>query len=105
MGVSSHGDNLIKITRLGAVNCYLVREADGFTAVDTGIPGTAKPILDAADDAGGEIRRIALTHGHADHVGSVEALHKRLPEAELMVSSRDARFLRGDTSLDPDERE
>jgi glyoxylase-like metal-dependent hydrolase (beta-lactamase superfamily II) len=103
MGVSRHGDHLIKVTRFGAVNAYLVREEDGFTAVDTGLPGSAKAILAAAEEAGGEIRRIALTHAHADHVGSVDALHASLPDAEVLISARDARFLKGDRSLDPSE--
>jgi glyoxylase-like metal-dependent hydrolase (beta-lactamase superfamily II) len=98
-----HGENLHKLTRYGAVNCFLVREEDGFTLVDTGMPGTADALVSAADAAGGEIRRIALTHAHGDHVGSLEALHQKLPDAEVLVPERDMRFLRGDKSLDPDE--
>jgi glyoxylase-like metal-dependent hydrolase (beta-lactamase superfamily II) len=100
---SHHGDHLIKLTRLGAVNCFLVREDDGFTLVDTCLPGSADDILAAAEDAGGVVRRIALTHAHGDHVGSLEALRGQLPDAEVAISARDARFLRGDKSLDPDE--
>src|SRR3954453_11441394 len=103
VGASRHGDNLIKLTRLGSVNAYLVREDDGFTVIDTGLPGTAKAILAAAEETGGQIRRIALTHAHGDHAGSLAALHKGLPGAEVLISSRDARFRRGDKSLDPDE--
>jgi glyoxylase-like metal-dependent hydrolase (beta-lactamase superfamily II) len=103
VGTSRHGDNLFKVTRLGSFNSYLVREDDGLTAVDTGLPGTAKAMLAAAEEAGAPIVRIALTHAHGDHVGSLEALHKELPEAEVSISARDARFLRGDKSLDPDE--
>ncbi len=55
----------------------------------------------AAHDA--PIRRIALTHAHYDHVGSLDALHAVLPEADVLISQRDARFLRGDRTLDPDE--
>src|SRR3954451_10547213 len=103
MGASRHGDHLIKVTRLGSFNAYLVREDDGSTVIDTGLPGSAKAILAAAEEAGGEIRRIALTHAHTDHVGSVEALHGSLPDAEVLISARDARFLKGDRSLDPGE--
>jgi glyoxylase-like metal-dependent hydrolase (beta-lactamase superfamily II) len=103
VGASRHGDNLIKVTRLGAVNAFVVRDEDGLTIVDTGLPGSAKAILAAAEDAGGEVRRIALTHAHGDHVGSLAELHKQLPAAEILISTRDARFLRGDKSLDPDE--
>ncbi len=103
MKSTAHGDNLLKLTRLGMVNCYLIREHIGFTLVDTGLPGTGRQILSAAEEAGGAIRRIALTHAHGDHVGSVAALAGELPGAEVMISSRDARFLEGDDSLAPGE--
>jgi glyoxylase-like metal-dependent hydrolase (beta-lactamase superfamily II) len=44
-----------------------------------------------------------LTHAHADHVGSVDALAAALPAVPLIMSARDARFLRGDKSLDAGE--
>jgi glyoxylase-like metal-dependent hydrolase (beta-lactamase superfamily II) len=100
---TSHGEHLVKLTRQGWVNCYLVREDDGLTLVDTALPGSAEAIMSAAQAAGGEIRRIALTHAHGDHVGSVDALHERLPDVELLVPERDVRFMRGDKSLDPGE--
>jgi glyoxylase-like metal-dependent hydrolase (beta-lactamase superfamily II) len=100
---TSHGQNLVKLTRLGMVNCYLIREHIGFTLVDTGLPGTGRQILTAAKEAGGAIRRIALTHAHGDHVGSVAALAGELPDVEVMISARDARFLKGDGRLDPGE--
>jgi glyoxylase-like metal-dependent hydrolase (beta-lactamase superfamily II) len=100
---TQHGEHLHKLTRQGWVNCYLVAEDDGFTVVDTGIPGSATDILNAASEAGAEIRRIALTHAHQDHVGSLAKLREELPDAEVLVSARDARFMRGDKSIDADE--
>lgn len=104
MQITVHDDYLIKLTRLGFVNCFLVREDDGFTLVDTGISGSAEAILKAAAQFGQPIRRIALTHAHVDHVGSLDALHERLPAAEVSIGVRDARFLTGDKSLTPDEQ-
>jgi glyoxylase-like metal-dependent hydrolase (beta-lactamase superfamily II) len=101
----AHGDYLTELTKFAAVfpvSAYLVREDDGFTLVDTTI-GNPDGILAAAKEAGLPIRRIALTHAHGDHVGGLDKLHGALPEAEVLVSARDARFLRGDRSLDPDE--
>src|SRR5438067_2813934 len=103
MKATRHGDHLIKLTRQGWMNCYLVREDDGFTLVDTTMPGAARSIIEAAEEAGAPIARIAVTHAHGDHVGSVDALHAELPDVELLAPERDARFMRGDKSLDPGE--
>lgn len=103
MKTTQHGDYLFQLTRLGAFSCYLVREDDGFTLVDTNLSGSAQAILDAARQLHAPIQRILLTHAHGDHVGSVDALHQLLPEAEVIISARDARFLTGDHSLDPNE--
>src|SRR5574342_625774 len=103
MRVTTHSDYLIQLTRYTAFNCFLVREADGFTLVDTGLSGSAQAIVRAAQEQGAPIRRILLTHAHVDHVGSLDALHALLPEAEVAISARDARFLTGDRSLDADE--
>jgi glyoxylase-like metal-dependent hydrolase (beta-lactamase superfamily II) len=92
-----------RISRLGFVNCYLVEEDDGFTLVDTMIPKSGKRILQAAEDLGKPIVRIALTHAHVDHIGSLDELARALPDAEVSISARDARLLAGDMSLDPGE--
>jgi glyoxylase-like metal-dependent hydrolase (beta-lactamase superfamily II) len=106
MKITTFGDNLIQLTRyplLFPVNCYLVREDDGFTLIDTGLPGSTAAILAAAQTHGAPIRRIMLTHAHMDHVASLDALHAALPAAEVLISARDARFLAGERSLDAGE--
>jgi glyoxylase-like metal-dependent hydrolase (beta-lactamase superfamily II) len=88
--------NAHQLTRLGLVNCYLVRETDGFTLIDTGLPGTADDILAAASALGAPIRRILLTHAHMDHVGSVDDLTAKLggaPKVELAASARSVPLL------------
>jgi glyoxylase-like metal-dependent hydrolase (beta-lactamase superfamily II) len=95
--------DLTRVSRFGFVNCYLVREDDGLTLVDTMIPSSAKTILAAAERLGAPIKRIALTHAHGDHIGSLDELHKALPDAEVIISTRDARLLAKDMSLDPGE--
>jgi len=100
---TEHGDHLIKLTRGGWCNCFLVREPDGLTLVDTSYVGATRGILAAAAALGAPIVRIAVTHAHPDHVGSLDKLVARLPEAEVAVGAREARFLRGDRSLDAGE--
>src|SRR5215207_9617947 len=92
-----------RICRFGIVNAYLVEEEDGLTLIDTMLPRSAKPVLAAARELGRPIARIALTHAHGDHVGSLDALREQLPQAEVLISGRDARFLRGEKELLPGE--
>src|SRR5437763_3466859 len=92
-----------RITRQGWVNCYLVEEEDGLTLVDTMIGGSGDRILEEASKLGKPIVRIALTHAHGDHIGSLDALAEKLPGVEVLISARDARLLAKDKSLDPGE--
>ncbi len=94
-------DNVIQLKRLHFVNAYLVREPDGFTLVDTTIGKAAGELIAAARAAGGEISRIALTHGHLDHAGALDALRAQLGEGvEVLMGEPDARILAGEHVVD-----
>src|SRR6201989_2559009 len=99
--MTTSSPRLTRLSRLGLVNMYLVAEDDGLTVVDTGIPGSAKAILTGGAELGAPIRRIALTHAHGDHIGSLDALAAAVPGVEVLISDRDARLMRKDMSLDP----
>ena len=90
--------NLTQLTRLHFVNAFLVREEDGFTLVDTTMGGGgAGDLIAAAEQAGGAIRRIALTHGHGDHVGGLDALKELLGDSvEVLMPDLDARIHAGE---------
>ncbi len=92
-----------RVSRFGFVNAYLVEEEDGVTVIDTMIPGSTKTILAAAEKIGKPVTTILLTHAHGDHVGSVDALHAALPDAALVISERDSRYLDKVMTLDPGE--
>ncbi len=95
--------DLTRLTRLGFVNAYLVREDDGLTLVDTMLGGSAGGILDAARRLDLPIVRIVLTHAHGDHSGSLDALAAALPGTEVAVSAREAPLLAHDLRLLPGE--
>jgi glyoxylase-like metal-dependent hydrolase (beta-lactamase superfamily II) len=92
-----------RIVRFGLVNAYLVEEDEELTLIDTGLPRSEKAILAASARLGKPIARIALTHAHQDHIGSLDALHALVPAAEVLISARDARLLAKDMTLDPGE--
>jgi glyoxylase-like metal-dependent hydrolase (beta-lactamase superfamily II) len=97
MKTASITEDLIQLTRYRFVNAYLVREDDGFTLVDTTMPKTGAAIVEAARAAGGEIKRIALTHGHGDHVGSLDELKSALgTDAQVLMPELDARIHAGE---------
>jgi glyoxylase-like metal-dependent hydrolase (beta-lactamase superfamily II) len=95
--------NLFRLTRFGMVNCFLVREDDGLTLVDTGVAGSAPGIREAAESLGAVVCRIVLTHAHIDHVGSLDALAREYPRVEFAAGQRESRLLRKDFSLDAGE--
>jgi glyoxylase-like metal-dependent hydrolase (beta-lactamase superfamily II) len=92
-----------RVSRFAFVNAYLVEEDDGLTLIDTAIPKSARAITQAAEAIGKPIRRIALTHAHGDHVGSVDALVEQLPGVEVIIGARDEPLLHKDTSARPGE--
>jgi len=94
-------DNLIQLDRAHFVNAFLVREPDGFTLVDTNLGGAAGDLIDAARKGGAEIRRVALTHGHSDHAGSLDALKEKLGDGvEVLLGELDARIHAGESVVD-----
>jgi glyoxylase-like metal-dependent hydrolase (beta-lactamase superfamily II) len=94
---------LIQLTQLGAVNCYLIREEDGFILIDTSPRGAHRFIVEFAVQANSKIKRIVLTHAHYDHVGSLDALRTKLAAVQLIISARERRLFQGDFSLDAKE--
>lgn len=102
----SQWENMYQLTFLPTllpVNCYIVEEENELTLVDTGLPYSDKAILQTASELGKPITRIVITHAHEDHVGALDKLKRRLPDAQVYMSSRDVKLLKGDRSLENDE--
>lgn len=86
-----------------SVNCYLIEEDEELTLIDAALPFSAKKILETAERIQKPITRILLTHGHADHVGALDALKEIHPDIPVYISRRDKGLLVGDRSLDKSE--
>jgi glyoxylase-like metal-dependent hydrolase (beta-lactamase superfamily II) len=100
MRSSTVTDNLTLLNKFHFVNAYLVREDDGYTLVDT-MMSAADDVIAAVQQSGIGIRRIALTHGHADHAGSLDALKDKLGgSVEVLIPELDARILEGETVVE-----
>ncbi len=75
---------------------YLLRVTGGWIIVDTDIPGSDAFIMGALDILGaepGDVRLIALTHGHVDHAGSARDL-ARLTGAPVAIHPSDMNLVR-----------
>jgi glyoxylase-like metal-dependent hydrolase (beta-lactamase superfamily II) len=82
--------------------------AKEWVLVDGGVDGTANVILDAVADRFGQGSRpqaIILTHGHFDHVGTLDELGWQAPiyahELELPYLTGKASYPPGDPTVDP----
>jgi glyoxylase-like metal-dependent hydrolase (beta-lactamase superfamily II) len=94
--------HLTQVTRMGFMNAYLVDEDDGLTLVDTAMRAK-KAILKEAEKLGKPIKRIALTHAHLDHIGSLDDLVAELGPVEVLIGTREAPFLHKDLTLTEEE--
>lgn len=83
---------------LGAyqTNCYILRRnetAADCLVVDTGLE--AEPLVEflMANDL--NPLAVILTHGHADHIAGLRALHGRFPDIKVYIHRLDAEMLTG----------
>lgn len=59
------------------IHVWVVKDDDGVTLIDAGIPSMAKGILSFIDELQvGPLQRIILTHGHSDHTGAISSILK-----------------------------
>lgn len=61
--------------------------------VDPGLPPQPRQLLAYLDERDIVLERIILTHGHADHVAGVDAVHASHPDAKVCLAKADEPML------------
>jgi glyoxylase-like metal-dependent hydrolase (beta-lactamase superfamily II) len=105
-GIHAYSSRRFQLTELPhffPVNCYLVEEDEELTLIDAALPFSLKGILQTAENLRKPITRIILTHAHEDHIGALDALKAKLPDAQVCISKRDAKLLEGNREIEPGE--
>src|SRR4029450_11581173 len=80
------------------VNSYLTEDSGEVTIIDPGVPGFYRDItreLAAMGRTVANLRALALTHGHTDHIGFAERL-RREQGIPVSVHKMEADLARGD---------
>jgi glyoxylase-like metal-dependent hydrolase (beta-lactamase superfamily II) len=82
---------------------YLWQDPDGLTLIDAGVPGSARSIADAIRQLGHDlpdVRRLVLTHFHADHVGAAAEI-AAWGDVAVLAHHADASVIRGKVAGPP----
>ncbi|MBW3659333.1 MAG: MBL fold metallo-hydrolase, partial [Actinobacteria bacterium] len=85
------------------INCWVVRDGDEATLVDTGLSSSAANLVRLLRGVGvrrEEVRRVLLTHSHADHMGAVAPLLRTGVLADVLAGEADVEAVR--TGVQPD---
>ncbi|MBW3621463.1 MAG: MBL fold metallo-hydrolase [Actinobacteria bacterium] len=102
-GVFELADGVWQLAPSPGINCWVVRDGDDATLVDTGLSSSAANLVRQLRGVGvrrGDIRRVLLTHSHADHMGAVAPLLRTRVNAEVLAGEADVEAVR--TGVQPD---
>ncbi len=84
------------------LNTYLIETEDGLLLIDTGLTAAAVNAISRQLEAAGrsldDIRHVFITHAHADHVGGLPELQKRI-NARTYAHHREAMIVRGEAKI------
>jgi len=91
-------DGIHRVGRRSTINAYVLEEGGEVTVVDAALGGLWKPLLAELAAIGrslADVRAVALTHGHSDHIGFAERLRTQRG-VPVWVHDLDAALARGE---------
>jgi len=81
----------------------LLRDQDTQILVDTGYPGQLsilREVINKTEAPFEKLGKIMITHHDADHIGSLSAILKELPEScEVLAHEEEKPYIQGEKSL------
>lgn len=89
-------------SRLGGVNCYLVKTGDDHVLIDSGLANQRVDLEKELERAGcqpGNLKLIVITHGDSDHAGNAAYLRDKYGAKIAMHRRESAAVERGDMLL------
>lgn len=87
---------------MGHVAAFLLKGAEGYLLIDTGMPGNAGKIASEMKKMGGdlsEIKYIFITHHHIDHVGSLQEIREKTGAKVILHKNAPAHMERGESQV------
>lgn len=91
----------IRTITLAGVNCYLIKVANGYIMIDTGLPKKRAEIEQELESSGCKpkgLRLIVLTHGDYDHAGNAAYLRDTYGGKIALHADETVKVERGDWS-------
>jgi glyoxylase-like metal-dependent hydrolase (beta-lactamase superfamily II) len=89
-------DGVHQLAVIPGVNCWVLRDEHGVTLIDTGMARRGLiPKLGRLGIAPGDVTRVLLTHGHADHAGGIAGLQRAGAQPTIEVGEGDLATVRG----------
>src|SRR5262245_56418608 len=80
-----------------AVNCTIRTERADVTLIHAGYPRDLAAVRHSLESLGRrpeQLTAILITHAHVDHIGSIPALLRLAPKAEVLASAQEAPHVR-----------
>ncbi|GHU51449.1 hydrolase [Bacilli bacterium] len=90
-------NNVYSLDCTNGGRCFIIKETDGYTLIDTGMPKLADKIMEELktyDISPVSIKRILLTHGDVDHIGNADAIRK-ITNCEIYANQLEIPYLEG----------